>query len=655
VRSAGPASGRRDAGGRAGSAPRHSGPASVSRVATAGGAAGAHAARVRSAAPLALALSDLGMASGVMLSGDAAGRTIFVPVNPGVAPRDLAVHLIPSPAMPTAKIWASVNGRVIAATALGDVPAVWHVPLSPGMATGGSVPVRLQTAIADPNLCLGRTLDWVEIGPESAITFDAYPQPGRPTVADFFPPFLKHVTAVVPPHMTPAAAQAVLSLGTYLARRYGTLEPTVTVATAWPAAAPDPFSREVWIGGPGTGVVAAPAAGQAGAYALSVGGPDPGTTARALWESSPGVAAIPVQGAKSLKALPSPAVVGAPRVTLAQLGYPSEQARGSGDISISYSFSQADLGGPVDHLGVRLGGVHSPLVAGAAGYLTLQMNGVAFFSEPLSGSDVDVFAAVPDNLLQRDNTLRVTATYTPSGGACSVGALPLALTIYNGSYLSFTRRQALPPGFDRFPQAFASGFDVEIAPLDATRLQEAVTLLQELQVTTRTPLAATLVATPPAAGVPLVVVGASPEAAAMIPQHPFELRNSRGQVVFSYVPEGRFAVLQSFGSTLSLSGPADLAQRLLEKDIGPSGWYSLTGDVLLQGATGPGRTLSVEGSGLTVRPLGPTALTLWQRYRPEGYGALMALLLALLGWMYPRTVRPPAGRHGRKRKGRHER
>ena len=586
----------------------------------------------------ALSIGEVGFPSGILLSGDSATNSLFIPVNSGLSPKVLNLTLYPSPNMPSGKIWATVNGVVVSAEAIPQIPSTWSILLPNLSVTNGTASVVFHTAIQNPNMCLGNVLDWVQILPTSQIGYRIVPDASSVVISNFFPTYLNVARITVVPPLNTQKVQAVFDVASYLTHQYRSNNIAINVNTG-NSVTPDasPFVRNVLIGGNKTAVL--PIKGTKKQYYLSLGDSNLSAISKALFQTPQGPLLAPVSGLSGFNQISNPNQIQSQNVTFSSLGYSDEQVQGIGSLSINYTFSQADLGGAIQNLAVRLGGTHSPMISGATGYMTLSMNGTSFYNMPLNGANIDVYARVPNDLLQRDNTLSVDFQYSPSGGGCTIGSLPLQATIYKDSYLEFKSGQTLPKGFDQFPQNFTNHFHVYLSSLNLGNVQNAVALVQDLQQTTRTLLEPQLISsnvTDSTDG--LLYIGQSSLPNSPITLQPFRLIDSHGNTVMTYRPNTTFAALEGYGSTLMLAGPQNLSTQLLTNGLSATGWYGLTGDVVLE--SGEVAThLTLQGSGLHVLLLSPSINELWQKYQYTILIGVLLILFIIIILLYPRLVR----------------
>lgn len=552
-------------------------------------------------------------------------------MNPGLEPEALKLKLAFSPGLPQGYLEILSQGQPVFQAALPAASLL--IPLKGVKVERGLLTLTLRTQFPAKDLCAAQELFRVHVLPESRLLLAGRPTPPE-TLASFFPPHVERVVVHLPDPPSPEAAQAVLWLAGFLARTYPGRVPELRLE-ALPKAPlePHPFVRHVvWQEGEGARLEG---------FALHLGSRQ---EAARLFLAEPGLpkAPFPSEATQALS-LKAPEELG-PRVSLAELGYGPQRVEGFGVLTASYAFALADLGPRRHPVGLRLRAVHSPALS-ERGYVELLLNGVAFYSEPVEGTLLNLYAPVPARLLERNNTLEVRFRYAPAEGQCTYGALPFTATLDPASYLVLEGGEALS-GLDAFPQALLPRFWVYLEPLDSFKLGLAARLVQALQETTKTPLLPEISPTPDRA--PLLAVGGPglPQALGAPLRTPgFRLVDSQGTPWLVVQPEGPYAALQAFaqkkGPLLLLSHTSTTGEILapfLEEAL-KEGWFALHGEMALRGPSGPLVTFSLSKSALRVQPLPETPASFLARYRKEVYLVLTALALLSLVALYPKVVR----------------
>lgn len=480
------------------------------------------------------------------------------------------------------------------------------------------------------------------------VELEGEPEPPS-IVAAFWPPVLRALHIQVPDPLGPEEATAVLRLAALGARLAGGQPLTLTVSPPGPILpSDDPWTRWVRIErGPSPRMALVPVEGSRTPI-LEIAGPVGSLEAAVTALSTYGEAMLApvVSSPTGTLTASSPSMV-----TLAALGFPQIQMSGSGMMEARIFFSQADLGGPVRSVRLRLAGRMTPIPSGGQAQLWVLLNGGLAYAEPLAGGPFDRWIDLPDGLLRRDNLLVLRVAYTPPGGECRLGVHPIAVFIDGASYFQFQRGTHLPPGFERLPQGLLPRFIVGLDPLSPETLEAAADLVAALQRTTRTPLVPQVRpwAEALSAPDPVLLVTLDPDRAASLhpplDPRPFRVVDIDGREVFRMEIDRDFAALEAFtagGREVLLltrhGGHPDL--RGIAEMLDPRlGWYGLSGDVWIWAEGEPPISLRLRGSGLQVEPLPPSPAG-WARFRIWILVAAFIGVIAFLIWVYPRVVRP---------------
>jgi hypothetical protein len=176
-------------------------------------------------------------------------------------------------------------------------------------------------------------------------------------------------------------------------------------------------------------------------------------------------------------------------------------AKGAGTVEQAITVTQAQLGGQVQSIAVKMSGVAQ--VAGA-GRLVVQLRAndqVLATKRVLNDEPFTLQGTISRGNLARDNVIVVRASELSSGTAaadqfaltakdatqetdeivCGRGRPQVTVQLDAGSLFTATMGRGLPAGFDRFPQAFVNGFDVRFTRLHLGELQAAADVVQLLQ------------------------------------------------------------------------------------------------------------------------------------------------------------------------------
>lgn len=606
------------------------------------------------------AFADLGLPEVVRLQGAVAEQAFFIPVPPGAQPTHLDADLVVSPDVVDGYVEVRSQERLLATLPFTNTVRHVRIPLDHALVQDNMMPLTLRARIrSDDDVCttayVGGWLEWQQM----MLTFEGVPS-SPSHIGEFWPPVVQDVHIVVPPAPTQAEAEAVLRIAAAVAQRYRAVRPTVHVealpdnGTLPPPRETNPTLARVWE----RRIVIRETSD---ASRLTLEADDIPTlrlegTAEALHMQSRLVASRLIRAVVARTADPVTLVeaeqVGREVITFAELQPPTLNMFGIGRMTIPLNISQADLGGPVKALALRLSGTHTPPAPTAHATLSVYVNEGLVHAVPLNESGFfDLYIPIASALLQRDNTIRIQVDYTPPEGECRVGAHPFGLTLSPQSYLAFERGESLSPGFVRLPQSLLPTFDVAFDRLDLSSLRAAALLTAEWQRLTRTPLVPRVqpLETVVAARTPALVIAQVPDnAAAFAPPvqpEPFRVVDVNGHVVLSLGMEISFGVLEAFehrGRMVVLvtqqghMPPETTVQAALSS---PNGWYDLQGDVLIVPDEGDPVALSVRSGAVRVEPLAPSRTMWWQRLRPLVYAVLLFATTVFLAWAYPRVVR----------------
>ncbi|MEP7288752.1 MAG: hypothetical protein ABI947_23620 [Chloroflexota bacterium] len=604
----------------------------------------------------AVPLVDLGFSESIRLTGQTAQRELFLPVPQGMQPLELKAQTLTAPDVHSGTLEVRSGDLVLAAVVLQPNMSL-SIPLQKAVVRNGVLALTFISRLQGPDItCTVLDGIWLDLQSPVFTLADSATQPT--TVSNFLPPLLTQLILYVPPDLTAAEADAALRLTAAVTRRYTSQRPSVAVKTLQSGAAlPNgtdltPFERAIVIR-------------EGTTESLSLTANDPkvlvlGGSVAALGRESALLSASlsPLAADASVNvtqyAETPPAL--SQQITLDALGFKGVQISGTGRMEIPLAFSQADLGGPISAISVRLAGIYTP-VDDATTTFSVLFNGSLVTALPLGrDAQFDTSVAIPANLLSRDNTLTVRFDYTPSGGDCRIGLHPMTAQIDGGSYLQVTRGQATPAGFGRFPQVGFPTLQVGFEKLSSDSLASAVSVTIALQRLTKLPLNLHLAAWSDAL--------ASKEAAFLVAENPasvaslnppmlldpLKVLDVANKELVSLDTSSDSAALQAFEAggrdvlLLLHHGDPKVQQQLVSRLVeDPQGWYTLQGDVLFGSALSEPANLQLRGGLLHVEPLVPVVDPTWSRIQPYVQPALyfiaIILVLLFLAWAYPKVVR----------------
>ncbi|GAB5520918.1 MAG: hypothetical protein RhofKO_31690 [Rhodothermales bacterium] len=580
-----------------------------------------------------LTFDALGYPQGVELMGLTASQDLFIPVNDGLVPEAIVLDLIPTPNLPEGYFSVSSGERVQSRVALPRTETQITIPLRDVRVIDGKLQLTLEMVVEGDDYCEAFFLHRLYVNPESIVRYSGVQQAAA-EVSTFFPGFLDRVTYVMPA-ASQDAAQAALWLAAYLARTYEASPPELNVTTG-AAGAAGPFERIVQWGGQGASL-------SNGGMTLNIGDL---ATARQLFQTDVGTRLAVSNAVRTQSVNRTEPLFDADAATFSDLGFETRNIEGAGTISSFYNFSLADFGADRIPAGVRLNIKHTPVPLGGNGYLHAYLNGSLIQSAPLDANELDVWAPIRSDILQRDNNLEVRFAYNSPEGNCIRSVIPLSASIQTNSTFTLISGEGVPDGLWRFPQVFADGFSVYVEPLNATTLENAARLVMAMQATTKTLLGPTMVGS--TTGVEdMMAVGdhglADALGATLAPSG--TLRYDQLGTSIEYTQDGSYAVLQGFENLtrdillLTSSNPSsNQAGDLLDEALQPDGWYSAQGQLVVRGANGRAQVIDLDDPD-QVEELDAPIRGFFAEYNWLIWLIVALLVLLLIIWIFPRVVR----------------
>ena len=609
---------------------------------------GGRAADSAALAPLNLTLGAIGYRNGIVLVGTAAVATIAVPVDDGLRPAELKLHLIPTPRMPPATLVLRQRDRILALRDLTDTTTTVTVSLADAVVQEGKAVFEVALTVPGRDRCQAEMFYRTVLKPESQVTFADTPRPTA-TLNDFFQPWLERVTFYLADQPSPDAAQAALDAAAFVARRYRgmatvfEIKPLPPVGTPLPE--PGPWARAVLWSPTGDTRVVHIDNGRGTVLAIAAR-----RDARQLFTLANGIDLVAATGLRTATVdLAHNAPASSATHTFADLGFDNRTIEGASLVAASYPVSLADFGTAMTPTSLRLIVHHSILPVNGSGSLRLHLNGDLIYSRGLDHDGFDAVIPIPAHLLRRDNVFDVRFQVTLGEGGCLVGGPLFTATIDNASAFVTGGTSALAPGFSRFPQALAPSFSVLLDPLDRFRVDLASTVIGAMQQTTVTPLAPALAHDLAEATGPLLAVGTASLAEALdapLRSDGVRLRDLNGKVWDEFAPDAPYGAMQAWvrnGSDVLLlhhtgANGQPLAD-LVRETLAPYGWFGVRGDLAIRGSLGPTRTLTVANAGWRLEAEPEAPQNLFVRYRKPIWVSAMVILLILSIWLYPRVVR----------------
>jgi hypothetical protein len=489
------------------------------------------------------------------------------------------------------------------------------------------IDLNVDSKYLNPNGCTATSSVDAQIESASGVLSGALQSPATP--ADFWPPQLSKVVVWIPslgglsPANARAASLASMQIAATISQQYGTNTQVAIAQGSPPPQSISPLVRNVKIQvspGAARSDITIIKAGSAPVLLVSGQGDALVNEARAIGVGSLALAtatnATSVQGASStsnpLKV--TVAANGTREITFAQLGSQTS-IEGLGTVDVTQFLSQSQFGIPIRSLQLRLQANYTPPPVGGVATFSVLIGGYIVASQRLStlGSLV-MNASVPASVLSRTQSVEYRLDYSPPGGFCHAGLVPVQVTINPSSGFAATPGQTLAPGFARSPQDVAPGINVDLVNLNDVNLSDACQLVTTLaQVLPYLPLVNLVPNSQMLTGHESeVVVGATRAVTialkAPITLQPFRTLATNG-ISIGYTVNQPFAALESFtqnGRDVILTGAYQssslvnkLTQAINSTTFG--GWFGLgTGQIAVMT---PDQRLRLVGSGAILTQL----------------------------------------------------
>ena len=330
--------------------------------------------------------------------------------------------------------------------------------------------------------------------------------------------------------------------------------------------------------------------------------------------------------------------------TFEGLGLIKPARSGLGQMELQLSSSQSAFGEPVDKMDVHLEIAHSAVPKGATATVTVLVNDLIRSSAELTADSRATFDfGLIGTTLTRDTTITINVQYTPPGGFCRPGEVPLIWQVdYTRSTLSGRFGQGIDAGFNRFPQVLVGGFEVGFESLDAQHLSLGIGLIAALQRAAGTPLVPTVAATISdalASPLPSILISRTNQefmaSNPLLDTGPLRVAEpQRRSQVLDVQLSGAYAVLQAYESfgvdhlglsweDSATSNGLDLASTLVKSmNTRQVGFRQLFGEVYLISEGTPAASISLRGDSTFETPL---------RSAPEYRSRILPLLIAIAG------------------------
>lgn len=433
-----------------------------------------------------LSWKEVGAAPTVSFYGETSTTSMSFRVPFGVVPTAINATVDLPFAMRSGLLTVMQDDRLISKVGLplGDLAPI-VIPLPGVQVIDGRVSVELTlTSLADDRYCLDDFNPVTLIN--GSVSFAGREAPPT-SIADFVPGVLRKITIAVPEKPTLAESDAAVKLAAELVGRYRTQNPEVLVVSlpgdAKTIDAPSiPLERQFVIKeGPEEGLSLM---GTAGVPQLLISGA-PNKLAnqvRLLTDSSLDIAVGNRAIADQLHTAP---VFPGNTTTLDQLGQQTLSAAGVSP-QVGIALDQTMFGHSTQGFRVHLLGSYTPVPNNYSGQLTATVNNETIDSwAPDNAGVIDRWVSIPDRLVNRYTSLRITLNTTGNTGRCNEWR-PATLTIQGNTVVeSDPALPPIPPGFGSLPQALMPTMKVGIADgnfADTNRAVQIITGLQRLSV-----------------------------------------------------------------------------------------------------------------------------------------------------------------------------
>ncbi len=613
--------------------------------------------------PHEISWQDLGLGERVRLQGSVASTDVFLHIPSGLTPTLLTGKLQLSPDVTSGFMEIRSRDQLIATFAVdaGTSNIDLMIPLKNSKLEGDILPLTFIARLRSiDDVCTTTYAGaWIEIE-DIKVQFEGTPQAPQ-TVGEFFPSILHKVILVTSSQPTLGEAQAAINLAASLRHRYrhiGKFQIKMRPLNkdgALPIIADEDalFSRMIVIREGETNRVRVLHEGRhQNMPILEINGSAEEIREQSLWVVDRWGTAGQAEEINNL-AFTAPQETYRDKVLLLELEPPTWNVAGMGKLEIPVTFSQGDLGGPVDRLGLRLAGHYTPLPSGAQATMSLFFNGGMIFATTFDrDGDFDHFVTIPNNLLQRDNKLTIQFLYTPAGGKCTLDAHPFEASLNKGSYFTVEFGVQKPIRFLHYPQILLPSFQIAFSSLTFTDLNAAVSIVSEWQRITRSPLHPQVVPWDQAlsSNQPAVLIvhdsTQTDNLAAPVRLEPFRILDNQGKELLRFDTPVAFGLAETFTyndrpTLLIATSPTVSAEKIAATIVEqPDGWYSLQGDLFLVTDEGKTVMLQVQEGGITIEPLAQTPQSWHSKWRLLLYPLILLLILLIAAWLHPRLVRP---------------
>ena len=433
-----------------------------------------------------LSLTDLGTIAPPALYGDRGTASLTIPVPPGLIPQTLNATVELPINVRSGSLTVAQDNRTISRTPLSAVDQTpISIPLAGAEIIDNAMTITVRTYLLPiEGYCLDPTNPLRLINASVAFT-GAEKAPA--TIADFLPPVLHRLTIAIPAEPSRAESDAAVKLSAAVVARYGAQPSIVVVAPLEAPAAPTgPFERQIVVQrGSAAGLSLQPSAGPIPRLRISGSDNELTNQVRLLSSDISRLALSSAAIAGPLKDSPQlPGVV----TTLSALGQPVVSAVALAP-QVAIGLDQTRLGRSAHDVRVHLMGSYTPIPGGLSARLVAIVGDETIDHWPIDSTGaIDRWVDVPDRLLQRFTTLRVSLNIAGNTGRCGEFQ-PLTLTIDGDSVVQSD--PAVPPvpgGFQSVPQALMPRVEIGIGADAFADTGRAVAIVVGLQRMSALPL-----------------------------------------------------------------------------------------------------------------------------------------------------------------------
>lgn len=375
----------------------------------------------------------------------------------------------------------------------------FSAPLTAGDVQNGTVNIHvhidlnLDSKYLNPSGCTATDSVTAQIESASGLLSGALKSPSNP--ADFWPPQLNHVIVWIPSLTglsavnARAAALASMQIAATISQQYGTNTQVSIAQGAPPNQQISPLVRNVQVKVTSNASSADTTVAKAGTAPILVVSGQGGALVKEAQAIGVGQLALATAnnatGAQGTASTTNPLKVtvtsnGTREITFAQLGNQTS-IEGLGTVDVTQFLSQSQFGTPIRSMQLRLQADYTPPPVGGVATFSVLVGGYIVASQRLStvGSLV-MNANVPVSVLSRTQSVDYRLDYSPPGGFCHAGLVPVQVTINPSSGFAATPGQTLPAGFDRSPQNVAPGINVDLVAMNDQNLIDACQLVTTL-------------------------------------------------------------------------------------------------------------------------------------------------------------------------------